>query len=147
MASSSESIVTLRRNLRDVADRHKLSPGVREYLDTYFADVELTDAGDASPEGLLGAAVQHFRLGEERRLGEACVMLYTPDFDRHGWHSPHTVLDVVTDDVPFLVDSINGRLPPWSGHPSSPASLARRAAQRRWPTAAYPPARQRRTCG
>ncbi|HNK04300.1 MAG TPA: NAD-glutamate dehydrogenase [Accumulibacter sp.] len=106
MAAFSESIVTLRGNLRDVADRHKLSTGVREFLDTYFADVELTDAGDASPEGLLGAAVQHFRLGEERQPGEARVMLYTPDFDRHGWHSPHTVLDVVTDDVPFLVDSI-----------------------------------------
>ncbi len=106
MAAVSESIINLRRNLRDVAERQKLSTTMREYLDTYFADVELSDAGDASPEGLFAAAVQHFRLGEERCPGQASVMLYTPDFDRHGWHSPHTVLDIVTDDVPFLVDSI-----------------------------------------
>ncbi len=55
---------------------------------------------------LLGAALQHFRMGEVRQPGQAGVALYTPDFDRHGWHSPHTVIDVVTDDMPFLVDSI-----------------------------------------
>ncbi|ACV34431.1 NAD-glutamate dehydrogenase [Accumulibacter sp.] len=102
----SESAQNLRRNLREISEHQNLSLPLREYLESYFADVELSDASDASPEELLGAALQHFRLGELRQPGQAGVALYTPDFDRHGWHSPHTVIDVVTDDMPFLVDSI-----------------------------------------
>ena len=106
MAMVSESAANLRRNLREIAEQHNLSRTLGDYLDSYFAEVELTDASEASPEALLGAALQHYRLGEARPATQATVALYTPDFDRHGWHSPHTVIDVVTDDMPFLVDSI-----------------------------------------
>lgn len=102
-----ESTLNLRRNLREIADQQNLPARVDEYLESYFGDVELNDAIDAIPEELLGAAVQHFRLGEMRAPGQAVVALYTPDFDRHGWHSAHTVIDVVTDDTPFLVDSLS----------------------------------------
>ena len=95
----SESAANLRRNLREIAEQRHFSSAVGDYLDSYFVDVELTDAGEASPEALLGAALQHFRLGEARPAAGAAVALYTPDFDRHGWHSPHTVIDVVTDDM------------------------------------------------
>ncbi|MCP5228422.1 MAG: NAD-glutamate dehydrogenase [Candidatus Accumulibacter sp.] len=102
----SESTLNLLRNLREIAEQQNLPARVDEYLECYFGDGELSDASDASPEELLGAAVQHFRLGDRRPPGNAAVALYTPDFDRHGWHSPHTVIDVVTDDMPFLVDSL-----------------------------------------
>jgi len=107
MSMQTESPLDLRRNLREIASRQKLSATLAEHLESYFVDVDLSDAaGDASPEDLLGAAVQHFRLAEQRQPGRAAVALYTPDFDRHGWHSPHTAIDIVTDDMPFLVDSI-----------------------------------------
>ncbi len=106
MPTVTESTHNLRRNLREIAEHQNLSARVGEYLDSYFVDVELNAASDASPEELLGAATQHFRLGEVRPARAAVSVLYTPDFDRHGWHSPHTVIDVVTDDMPFLVDSI-----------------------------------------
>ena len=105
MTTVTESTNNLRRNLHEVADRQHLSASISEFLDCYFVDAEL-DGSDATPEELVGAAVQHFRLGEARATGRALTTLYTPDFDRHGWHSPHTVVDVVTDDMPFLVDSI-----------------------------------------
>jgi NAD-specific glutamate dehydrogenase len=76
--------------------------------------------------------VQHFRLGEVRAPKQPPLALYTPDFDRHGWHSPHTVIDVVTDDMPFpgRFDH-HGGVPPWPGDPSSAASAAGRRAKRR----------------
>ncbi|MEF8722903.1 MAG: hypothetical protein V5B30_10010 [Candidatus Accumulibacter delftensis] len=106
MVLTNESTLNLRRNLREIAEQQNLPARINEYLECYFGDGELSDSSDASPEELLGAAVQHFRLGDARPPGKAAVALYTPDFDRHGWHSPHTVIDVVTDDMPFLVDSI-----------------------------------------
>ncbi|MEF8754052.1 MAG: NAD-glutamate dehydrogenase [Accumulibacter sp.] len=102
----SETASNLRRDLHEVAARLRLSASVSSFLDSYYVDFDFAGGSDASPEELVGAAVQHHRLGERRSPRQPVLALYTPDFDRHGWHSPHTVIDVVTDDMPFLVDSI-----------------------------------------
>ncbi|MDR3220641.1 MAG: NAD-glutamate dehydrogenase [Candidatus Accumulibacter sp.] len=97
---------TLQRNLREVSEKHKLSPALADHLERYFATIDANNFLDADLEELHGAAIQHTRLGQSRQAGQAVIALYTPDFDRHGWHSPHTVIDIVTDDMPFLVDSV-----------------------------------------
>ncbi|WP_301100639.1 NAD-glutamate dehydrogenase [Propionivibrio sp.] len=97
---------SLLRNLREISTRQNISAALADYLETYFADADIASFDDASPEELHGAALQHHRLGLLRPPGEAAIAFYTPDFDRHGWHSPHAVIDIVTDDMPFLVDSI-----------------------------------------
>jgi hypothetical protein len=77
MAMTNESTVNLRRNLREIAEQQNLPARVDEYLECYFADGELSDASDASPEELLGAAVQHFRLGDVRppdKLPSLCTL-------------------------------------------------------------------------
>ncbi|HCV13059.1 MAG TPA: NAD-glutamate dehydrogenase [Candidatus Accumulibacter sp.] len=106
MAPMPETACSLRRNLHEIAEQLRLSAAVAEFLDCYYADFDFAGGSDASPEELVGAAAQHYRLGEQRLQRQPVLALYTPDFDRHGWHSPHTVIDVVTDDMPFLVDSI-----------------------------------------
>jgi glutamate dehydrogenase len=34
------------------------------------------------------------------------VHAYTPNIEEHGWQSKHSVIEIVTDDMPFLVDSV-----------------------------------------
>ncbi len=41
-----------------------------------------------------------------RAAGEARIRLFNPTIATHGWESPHTVLQIVNDDMPFLVDSV-----------------------------------------
>ena len=36
--------------------------------------------------------------------------MFSPTFDEHGFASPHTVVQVVTDDMPFLPDSLTTEL-------------------------------------
>src|SRR5919205_497817 len=38
------------------------------------------------------------------------VRVYNPTFEQHGWQSPHTAIEVVSDDMPFLVDSVSMEL-------------------------------------
>jgi glutamate dehydrogenase len=38
------------------------------------------------------------------------VRVYNPDRERDGWHSPHTVIEIVSDDMPFIVDSVTMEL-------------------------------------
>ncbi len=42
---------------------------------------------------------------------EVCnLRIYTPERDSHGWQSRHTIIELVHDDMPFLVDSIRMEL-------------------------------------
>ena len=93
-------------DLREIALAQKVPAALAEHLEHYFADADVASFGEVSPESLHGAAIQHHRLGRTRTADQALVACYTPGFDQHGWHSAHTVVDIVTDDMPFLVDSI-----------------------------------------
>jgi len=106
MMNDSSSGNSLQRNVREISERQKIASALADHLDNYFEEIDADNFAEASPEELHGAATQHHRLGFSRPAEQASIALYTPDFDRHGWHSPHTVIDIVTDDMPFLVDSV-----------------------------------------
>jgi glutamate dehydrogenase len=72
----------------------------------YYHWVPPEDLADRSPDDLYGAALAHWQLALERKPGEAKIRVYNPDPDRDGLGSPHTAVEVVSDDMPFLVDSI-----------------------------------------
>jgi glutamate dehydrogenase len=38
------------------------------------------------------------------------VRVYTPEIATHGWHSRHTIIELVHEDMPFLVDSVRMEL-------------------------------------
>ncbi len=65
------------------------------------------DLIDRSPEDLSGTALAALRLASERRAGEALVRVYNPSEEHDGWGTPNTAIDIVCDDMPFLVDSVN----------------------------------------
>ncbi|MGO9932543.1 MAG: NAD-glutamate dehydrogenase, partial [Steroidobacteraceae bacterium] len=78
----------------------------RMFLRTYFANVDAKDLADRDPEELAGAALSHLAFAMRRRR-TALVRVFNPTLREHGFVSPHTIIDVVNDDMPFLVDSIN----------------------------------------
>jgi glutamate dehydrogenase len=52
-----------------------------------------------------GMAVSLLKFWRERKSAELKVRVYNPNLDEHGWESTRTVVEVVNDDMPFLVDS------------------------------------------
>jgi glutamate dehydrogenase len=81
--------------------------GVATLLPVYYRHVALEDIEARSPTDVYGAAVSHYRLAAERPQGTATVRVFTPTVDEHGWSADgHTVVEIVTDDMPFLVDSV-----------------------------------------
>jgi glutamate dehydrogenase len=77
--------------------------GAGEFVRQYYADAAPEDLGELD---LYGAALAHWHLIQRRRPGEAKVHAYTPRVDEHGWQSEHSVVEIVSDDMPFLVDSV-----------------------------------------
>ncbi|MCA1687563.1 MAG: NAD-glutamate dehydrogenase, partial [Actinobacteria bacterium] len=81
------------------------APQVEEFVRQYYALIPQEDLAERSPIDLYGAAVAHWNFARQRRAGSAKVRVYNPHFEEHGWQSTHTVLEIVNDDMPFLVDS------------------------------------------
>jgi glutamate dehydrogenase len=81
------------------------APQVEEFVRQYYAWIPDEDLADRSPIDVYGAAVAHWTFAQERTPGTSKVRVYNPHFEEHGWQSTHTALEIVTDDMPFLVDS------------------------------------------
>src|SRR4051812_4883182 len=80
-------------------------------LRAYYRHVSTDDVGDRSAEELYGALVSHFRTADTRPQGTARVHVFTPTLAEHGWSAGgHSVVEVVVDDMPFLVDSLTMEL-------------------------------------
>lgn len=77
-----------------------------EFARQFFDRVALEDLQDWNIEDLYGAAVNFWALIRNRAPDETKIRIYNPDFERHGWQTTHTVVEIICKDMPFLVDSI-----------------------------------------
>ena len=92
--------------LADEAGGEMLEPFLRHY----YRHVATEDLLARRPEDLLGAALSHRATAAHRPVGTANVSVFTPTVEEQGWSCDHTVIQIVTDDMPFIVDSVNVEL-------------------------------------
>src|SRR3954469_7968054 len=76
----------------------------------YYRWVAPEDVAERDPLDLYGLALGHFNFARERPPGTPKVRVYNPHFEEHGWQSTHTAVEIVTDDMPFLIDSVSMEL-------------------------------------
>ena len=57
-------------------------------------------------DGWAALANDFLDFARSRKPGTPSVRLFNSTLAKHGWESPHTVLQIVNDDMPFLVDSV-----------------------------------------
>jgi glutamate dehydrogenase len=79
---------------------------VSRFVTNYYLGLPKTELSTVATQDLCGAALSHWRIASLRSPGQPKIHIYNPRADEHGWQSGHTVIDIVTDDMPFLVDSI-----------------------------------------
>ena len=74
----------------------------------YYRHVPAEDLLDRTQRDLGATVLHHLDLAGNRPQGTANVRLFTPTQDPDGWTcGGRTVVEVVTDDMPFLVDSVS----------------------------------------
>lgn len=104
----SDALVTdLLRETRQLAEQAHIDESGLRLLDSYYRHVAPADLEQRTPSDLLGGVVSHLRLGSYRPDGTACVSVFTPTVEDNGWSVGHSVVHIVTDDMPFLVDSVS----------------------------------------
>src|SRR3954449_10476377 len=80
------------------------------FVRSYYRRAPAADLNGREAVDLYGAALAHWTFGRDREPGEARVGVYNPTFEQRGWQSPHTAIEIVSDDMPFLVDSVSMEL-------------------------------------
>src|ERR1700674_3824885 len=90
--------------------RAKVAPEKRSLLERfvqqYFSQLDPEDLAERQPADLYGAALSHWNFARKRDPGTVRLRVFNPSIEEHGWQSTHTIIEIVNDDMPFLVDSV-----------------------------------------
>ena len=86
------------------------APQVEEFVRQYYSWVAPVDLEGLSPVDIYGAAVAHWNFALQREPGKPKIRVYNPRFEEAHWQTTHTVVEIVNDDMPFLVDSVRAEI-------------------------------------
>src|SRR5437899_553922 len=79
---------------------------LQAFIPRYYGQVDPEDLLERQPADLYGAALSHWNFARKRESGHVRVRVFNPTIEEHGWQSTHTIIEIVNDDMPFLVDSV-----------------------------------------
>jgi glutamate dehydrogenase len=76
------------------------------FAGTFYQRLSEDELPAHSTDAWAALAADFLEFARVRKPGTANVRLFNPTLAKHGWESAHTVLQIVNDDMPFLVDSV-----------------------------------------
>ena len=94
--------------------RERLDPkraeAAERFLRQFYENVAPDDILGDGPDNLYGAALALWNQGQKRRPGACKTRVYNARPEEQGWKSSHTIVEIINDDMPFLVDSVTAAL-------------------------------------
>ncbi|WP_083934286.1 NAD-glutamate dehydrogenase [Sciscionella marina] len=95
---------------RLIAEAAASDEDLSELIRLYYRYVPVEEFAGDDPADLVGAVRSSRALAEHRAPGRPVVRILNPTRAEDGWRSATTVVQVVTDDMPYLVDSVAAEL-------------------------------------
>ncbi len=83
---------------------------VGKFMRLYYNQICIEDFEGRPITDIYGAVYSHWELMHHRNPDEVKIAIFNPHYEQHGWQSTHTIIEVVIDDMPFLVDSLRMEL-------------------------------------
>lgn len=75
------------------------------FIQQYYAHTDLETLKSRSIESLAAAVVAHWKLAYKRLPGQDKIHVCNPSVEKENWETKNTVVQLITGDKPFLVDS------------------------------------------
>jgi len=106
------SVVPKKKNVSVPSEAKKIpyAAAPADFITSFYAHVLPSDLASFSTEERARMAASIWSLASTRRAGEINLRVFNPSPKSEGWTVDHTVIEIVNDDVPFLVDSVTGVL-------------------------------------
>ena len=83
---------------------------IDHFLRRYVVDVPDEDIEGKPPAILARAAISHLDFGVVRKKGQPVLRIFNPTEKKDGYDSLYTIIEMVNDDMPFLVDSVSAAI-------------------------------------
>lgn len=82
------------------------TPLVKQFAETLFRNMSKSDLATRNDSDLYGATMSLWQEFVKFDTATPKVMVFNPEITRHGWQSAHTIIGILINDMPFLVDSV-----------------------------------------
>ena len=79
---------------------------VNQFVDQLFASTFIEEFENRRISDMLGLVMSAWKFSSNHKGQKAKVDVFNPSLEDHNWQSPHTVLVVLQENMPFIVDSI-----------------------------------------
>ncbi|WP_257286305.1 NAD-glutamate dehydrogenase [Endozoicomonas sp. SESOKO1] len=79
---------------------------IQALADAYYRGVASKDLIRINTDDGYGALLCLWQFLQKRRPGQIKIRAYNPEPETHHWHSTHSIIEIITDDMPFLVSSV-----------------------------------------
>ncbi|WP_432472887.1 NAD-glutamate dehydrogenase [Amphritea sp. HPY] len=87
-----------------------LTRAMQLFTEQFFSVSAPEELQNRSQEYLYSTALSYWQMMQHYDSTKPEVRVFNPDYEQHGWHSNHTVLQIHNCDMPFLVDSVRMEL-------------------------------------
>ncbi len=101
-------IIKLVERLTETVPKDQIR-AIEQFTHIYYAATPVNELDSRKMDDLYGATLACWSFLQKSKDGSK-IRVFNPDFEEHGWQSPHTIVEIVQKDMPFLVDSVRMEL-------------------------------------
>lgn len=80
---------------------------IQDFALRLYQNISADDLRHRNDSDMYGAIMGLWHSFNSYKSGDkALIKVYNPEVPRHGWESPHTIVEIIQFDMPFMVDSV-----------------------------------------
>ena len=79
----------------------------KKFITLFYSNLSLEDLQSRSTVDLYGAVLSHWHFIFNHSSSDFKLRIYNPSDEKHSWNSSHTVIEFISQDMPFIVDSMS----------------------------------------
>ncbi|AEF03142.1 NAD-glutamate dehydrogenase [Alteromonas naphthalenivorans] len=79
---------------------------VQQFGRLLYKNISSDDLEDRNDSDLYGATLSLWNGLAKFDNSAPYIRVFNPEIEKHGWHSSHTIVEIIVRDMPFLVDSV-----------------------------------------
>jgi glutamate dehydrogenase len=83
----------------------KKAETAKQFVQQCFRRVPVEDMARYAPSVFASMVRRQLAFIDRRKPGELLIRVFNPSAENAGWESSHTIVEMVNDDMPFLVDT------------------------------------------
>lgn len=84
----------------------KIAPLVCKFSTRFLSTISVRDLKNHDIKNLYGAILYFWKYIYKKEKLETKIRIYNPSIENNGWESKHTIIEILCENMPFIVDSI-----------------------------------------